>query len=248
MKTKQLQKNLRSYETAYDFSVPPNTYMIARIDGRNFTRLTKERHNFERPFDAKFRDLMIATTKHLMHCGFPVTYAYYQSDEISLLFDINIDTFSRKIRKYNSVLAGEASAKFSVLLGDIGVFDCRISQLPRKLDVINYFKWRSDDAYKNTLNAHCYWALRNKNHTAKQAAKIIEGKTISFKNELLFNEGINVNNLPNWQKRGVGFYWIDIKKEITTKTQQGKNKKVLKTNLELPMGSEYSKLVESLIT
>lgn len=37
--------------------------MVARIDGRGFTKLTKERHDFARPFDERFRDLMIETTR-----------------------------------------------------------------------------------------------------------------------------------------------------------------------------------------
>ena len=40
--------------------------MVARIDGRSFTRLTKEVHNFEAPFDAKFRDLMVETFERQM--------------------------------------------------------------------------------------------------------------------------------------------------------------------------------------
>ena len=54
--------------------------------------------------------------------------------------------FQRKLRKLNSVLAGEASAKFSLLLGDVACFDCRISQLPNVELVCDYFRWRSADA------------------------------------------------------------------------------------------------------
>lgn len=51
-----------------------------------------------------------------MNCGFNVIYGYTESDEISLLFHPQENSFSRKFRKFNSVLAGEASAKFSILL------------------------------------------------------------------------------------------------------------------------------------
>ena len=34
-----------------------------------------------------------------------------------------------------------------------------------------------------------------------------------FKNELLFQKGINYNDLPGWQKKGVGVYFKDIEKE-----------------------------------
>ena len=59
-----------------------------------------------------------------MDCGFRIAYGYTQSDEISLLFHSTEDAFGRKTRKLNSILAGEASAKFSLLLGDMACFDC----------------------------------------------------------------------------------------------------------------------------
>ena len=63
-------------------------------------------------------------------CGFSMVYGYTESDEISLLFGFEENSFGRKVRKLISILAGEASAKFSLLLGDMACFDCRISQLP----------------------------------------------------------------------------------------------------------------------
>lgn len=250
MKFNELDKKLRVYETSHDFCVPPNIYMVARIDGRGFTKLTKESHTFERPFDERFRDYMIETVKHLMKCGFNVIYGYTESDEISLLFDFNENTFSRKLRKYNSVLAGEASAKFSVLLGDIGAFDCRISQLPRKQDVIDYFRWRNEDAHRNALNAHCYWLLRAKGETASKATKTIEGKSTAFKNELLFENGINFNELPNWQKRGIGLYWGNFDKIGWNPVKQEEvitQRRDIKVDLEIPMGAAYNEFIKMLL-
>lgn len=146
MKFDELDAKMRIYESAHDYCVAPELYMIARIDGRSFTRLTKEVHKFEAPFDVRFRDYMVQTVKHLMSCGFRVSYGYTESDEISLLFHLEESLFDRKLRKYQSVLAGEASARFSLLLGDIGAFDCRISQLPNKALVVDYFRWRNEDA------------------------------------------------------------------------------------------------------
>ncbi|MCR6638561.1 MAG: tRNA(His) guanylyltransferase Thg1 family protein [Sporocytophaga sp.] len=168
MKFDELDSKMRVYETAHDVCVLPGIYMVARIDGRGFTKLTKEVHPFEAPFDVRFRDYMIETVKHLMNCGFKVIYGYTESDEISLLFDLNESLFSRKHRKYNSVLAGEASAKFSLLLGGLAAFDCRICELPNKHLVVDYFRWRNEDAYRNSLNAHCYWALRKDNFFSNQ--------------------------------------------------------------------------------
>ena len=117
MKFDDLDDKMRVYETSQDRCVLPNMYIVARIDGRSFTRLTKEVHKFKAPFDERFRDLMVETTKHLMACGFNIIYGFTESDEISLLFDYNETAFSRKTRKFISILAGEASGKFSSLLG-----------------------------------------------------------------------------------------------------------------------------------
>lgn len=243
MKFDNLNDKMRVYETSQDRCVLPNMYIVARIDGRSFTRLTKDVHKFKAPFDEKFRDLMLETLKHLMNCGFNLIYGYTQSDEISLLFDYNETTFSRKTRKYLSILAGEASAKFSSLLGDIGVFDCRLAELPNRKLVVDYFRWRSEDAHRNALNAHCFWRLRQDNLSQIEASSKIEGMSTAYKNELLFQYGINFNDLPNWQKRGIGVYWKDTKKVGFNPKTNNKvivNKRELFTDFELPMRDEYN--------
>ncbi len=87
-----------------------------------------------------------------------------------------------------------------------------ISQLPTKEDVVDYFRWRNEDAFRNALNAHCYWTLRKNGFTAKKATQSLEKQSVADKNELLFSYGINFNNLPKWQKRGVGLHWKEYRK------------------------------------
>jgi tRNA(His) guanylyltransferase len=251
MKFDDLDAKMRLYETTHDVSVLPEMYMVARIDGRSFTRLTKDVHQFKAPFDEKFRDLMVETVKHLMTCGFNVVYGYTESDEISLLFDFNETTFSRKHRKYNSILAGEASAKFSLLLGDLGAFDCRICELPNPSLVVDYFRWRSEDALRNALNAHCYWKLRSEQFTQRQATKKIEHLSRADKNELLFGYGINFNELPSWQKRGVGIYWEEVDKEgFNPKTKETvlTKRRQLKTDFELPVKDAYDAFIAQFVS
>jgi tRNA(His) guanylyltransferase len=250
MKFDDLDAKRRVFETVHDHCVLPGIHIVARLDGRGFTRLTKEVHKFAAPFDERFRDLMLATTAHLMDCGFRILYGFTQSDEISLLFHPQDESFHRKLRKLNSVLAGEASAKFSLLLGAMGCFDCRISQLPTVELVCDYFRWRSEDAHRNALNGHCYWMLRKQGKTESAAAKLLLGMSVADKNELLFQNGINFNELPNWQKRGAGIFWETYQKP-------GKNPKTgevvmaerrrLKRELELPMKDEYSRFIGELM-
>lgn len=250
MKFDDLDAKMRVFETGHDRCVLPGVHIVARLDGRSFTRLTKEVHEFEAPFDERFRDAMVETVEHLMDCGFRIIYGYTESDEISLLFDLNEATFSRKVRKLNSVLAGEASAKFSLILGDVGCFDCRLSELPTRNNVVDYFRWRNEDAHRNALNAHCYWMLRKEGQNANDATKALLGLSIGDKNELLFQRGINFNDLPNWQKRGIGVVWEEYEKEATNaKTGEAVAavRRRLKRIYDLPMREEYSTFIDSML-
>ena len=242
---------MRLFESTHDLCVLPELYILARIDGRCFTKLTKEIHQFKAPYDIKFRDMMVETVKHLMQCGFKKIYGYTQSDEISLLLDLNENTFQRKERKLNSVLAGEASAKFSLLLGSIGAFDCRICQLPNNQLVIDYFRWRNEDSHRNALNSHCYWSLRNEGASLEAASAKSTGMSVALKNEFLFQRGINFNELPNWQKRGIGINWEEYEKDAVnpkTGSVEIASRKRLKVDYELPMKNQYSDFISSLLT
>lgn len=192
MKFDDLDARLRIFETAHDHCALPGLYLVARLDGRGFTRLTKEVHQFEAPFDERMRDYMTATTRHLLDCGFRMVYGYTQSDEISLLLHPDEASFGRKLRKYISVLAGEASATFSLQLGAPGVLDCH----------------------------------------------------------LLFGHGTNYNDLPAWQKRGVGLYWEDYQKSgfnPHTQTTVETTRRRLTINPELPLGPAYETFIQALL-
>ena len=246
MRFDDLDTKLRKYETAYDFCIPPENYIVVRLDGRGFTRLTKEIWQFEAPFDVCFRDLMVETTAHLLQCGFNIVYGYTQSDEISLLFHLNDDSFNRKERKILSILAGEASAKFSVMHGQIATFDARVCILPNQHLVDEYFRWRQEDTHRNALNAHCYWMLRKSGHAVGEATAQVKGLNRQEKHDLLFSQQINFNELPAWQKRGTGIYWKDVEKTgLNPKTGEPTQttRRQLFTDFDLPLNEFYSEFI-----
>lgn len=250
MKFDDLDAKMRRFETAHDHCVLPGLFMVARLDGRGFTRLTKETHQFEAPFDERFRDHMAATVQHLMNGSFRIVYGYTQSDEISLLFHRNADPFDRKLRKLHSILAAEASACFSLRLGAVGCFDCRISQLPTAALVRDYFRWRQEDASRNALNSHCYWLLRKEGKSVKEATSALSRTSTSAKNELLFGRGINFNRTPVWQRRGTGVYWETYEKEGFN-PKAGKKvtaqRRRLHVDFQLPMKRKYDEFLEERI-
>lgn len=154
MKFAELDTRMRAFEGAGNTVLPLTEFLVARLDGRGFTRLTKESLSLEKPFDARFHAAMSQTLAHLFGCGFTEHFGYSQSDEISLLFAPDGVPFERKTRKILSILAGEASAQFSLSLGVRGAFDCRLSLLPAPDSVRDYFVWRQLDAARNALSAH----------------------------------------------------------------------------------------------
>ncbi|MFN8177766.1 MAG: tRNA(His) guanylyltransferase Thg1 family protein [bacterium] len=250
MRFEELDERMRVFETTHDLSVLPGLLMVARLDGRGFTRLTHEVHAFEAPFDEKFRDHMVATTMHLMDCGFHTLFGHTQSDEISILIDRADDAFGRKLRKINSILAGEASAHFTLRLGAAAVFDCRVSELPGTQDVVDYFRWRQEDAARNALGGHCYWLLRKGGESVTAATQRLRGLNTEARNELLFQAGINFNDLPKWQKRGTGVLWETYERpgrnELTGETAPAIRRR-LEIDYELPMKEAFEAFISRLI-
>ena len=246
----ELDKKMRVYEQSIDQCILPDMYLVARLDGRSFSRLTKEVCDFEAPFDVRFRDMMVNTVKQLMDCGFRVVYGFTESDEISLLFHREEATFGRKVRKFNSILAGQASAAFSLQLGQVIAMDCRLVPLPSIEKVKDYFLWRQEDAHRNALNAHCYWMLRKEGMGAQEATAQLDGKSISYKNELLFSRDINFDKLPAWQKRGIGVFWADVEKvgfNPITKQEVLTTRRELTVEYDLPLGQQYGDMVASFL-
>ena len=77
------------------------------------------------------------------------------------------------------------------------------------------------------------------------------GMSVGQRNELLFQYGINFNDLPNWQKRGVGLYWEEYNKlsinPITNEDVMARRRRIC-TDFDLPMKNEYGQFVRSLIS
>jgi tRNA(His) guanylyltransferase len=251
MKFEALDRRMRVFETAHDHSVLPGLHMVARIDGRSFSHLTRVVLGLVEPYDLHLRDCMVATLHHLVRdTGFSILYGYTQSDELNLLFRRDEALFGRKLRKLLSVLAGEASARFSLELGQLGVFDARISQLPTIDNVVDYFVWRQEDAHRNALNGHSYWLLRGQGLSDREATNKLEGVSVTERNELLFRHGKNFNDIPTWQRRGSAVRW----REVTAKGRDPRTgAEVTSTQREsyvdhdLPMKDAYADLVRSIV-
>jgi tRNA(His) guanylyltransferase len=238
----------RSREYFHAQTVLPGAWTIIRVDGRGFSKLTEQ--HFDKPFDARFGDMMATTAETLLR-DMGGRYAYTESDEISLLLDPDFALFGRGVEKLVSVSAGIASAALTHVAGMRVHFDSRLWLGTGVGDVVDYFSWRQADAARSALNNWCYWTLRRLGRTRAEATDALDSATTSSKNELLFAEGINFNEVPAWQRRGIGLWWEAYERtghdpvrgvDVTTTRRR------VNVDRELPMKDEYRALVERIAT
>lgn len=110
--------------------------------------------------------------------------------------------------------------------------------------------WRQEDANRNALNSWCYWTLRKEELSKNEATQYLRAKSTAFKNELLFARNINYNDVPQWQKRGVGIYSKEYVRQgynpISEKVVSVKRKS-FKADYELPIAEKYSAFIGSFL-
>lgn len=106
-------ETMRIFETVHDVCVLPGIHMVARIDGRNFSRLTKETCAFKAPFDERFRDCMAETVRpshvlrfqrHLRLHGKATRYRCFLiwTNRLSAVSTASDNPFSRPRRQQNA--------------------------------------------------------------------------------------------------------------------------------------------------
>lgn len=252
---------MRRYETARDYCVPPGMWIVARMDGRGFTGATA---GLEKPFAEPFARCIADAARHLMTdtgLAAPV-YAFAQSDEISLLLALDDPTFGRKERKLISILAAETALAFNralshtkeintVWANGLPAFDARLSLLPNAALVVDYFRWRQADCARNALNSWCHWTLIQRDGaTPRWAHSRLFGATKEQKHELLREYGVNFATLPAWQRNGIG-----LRRETYTKDgvdpRTGEDRPATRRRVAieraLPHGNEYGAYVAALL-
>jgi tRNA(His) guanylyltransferase len=216
----ELGKRMKeNYEVRTRTYLPSRTYTIVRLDGKGFSKYTK---NMGKPFDKNLSDIMDETTKFLcdqLNCKF----GYTQSDEISLLFtdfenENSQQIFNGQVQKIVSIAASMATAKFNQLMMvnschlyddelvipvltdsdmkdvKLAFFDARVFIIPDFREVSNYFIWRQQDCTRNSISMAAQSVYSHNE---------LEGKSSSNKQEMLFQKGINWNDYPDKFKRGV---------------------------------------------
>lgn len=201
-----LQERMKGYEDATKVQFPSDSIIVARIDGRGFSKFTK---GFTKPFDKDFTEAMIETTKFLVQetCA---TIGYTQSDEISLVWHTDNPEgqvfFNGKLQKIASICASMATVKFVKFYPDyFPQFDCRVFTVPCKCEAVNYIFYRQRDAIRNAISMAASSAFSHKQ---------LMGKSTNEKIDMLTENGIDFFEYPTANKIGTFVKRVSFEKQV----------------------------------
>lgn len=227
---------MKDYEVYSSLKVPKNSKIIVRLDGRAFHQLARDL-NLTKPYDEGFYKVIAKVCEDLFK-EFSPQFVYTFSDEISLIFDSL--PFDGRIEKIDSVLASFAASSFvlhySADFKKPPAFDSRIIPI-NDGDIVKYFRWRQDESWRNCVNSHGISYLKSK-YSNTVANDKIKGMKINEIHELLFKNGINLNNIETYKKRGIGIYRKNKKVEGFNKNEnktQISYRSYVFTDWELPI-------------
>jgi tRNA(His) guanylyltransferase len=187
------------YEDALRLTLPRQTYVVIRVDGKNFHTFSAR---LPRPYCRPLADALDAAALHLLQQIPGACFGYGQSDEYSLLFtDFQVPMwFDGGVQKIVSVSASLFTAAFNrafvrdgLQAPDFAAFDARVMVIARRAEVMDYFLWRQLDATANSLNMLA---------SAHYSHAELLGKSESEKHDLLHAKGLNWAKEPADFKRG----------------------------------------------
>jgi tRNA(His) 5'-end guanylyltransferase len=135
--------------------------------------------------------------------GFDPTLAYLFSDEVNLYF--THVPFKGRIEKLDSVIASFLASALTIKLAltEAIAFDARLLPVCFDDEVVEYLMQRQAEAWRNHLNAYGYYGLQERGLSDKEAENQLKGMKAAAVHELLFHNGINLNETPAWQRRGI---------------------------------------------
>jgi len=203
MKFDSLKDKCEYFRSLADHKLIPNSYVIAMLDGRSFSKLIKNK--YKKPFDERFMGYMNKVAEYLCANIQGAKFAYVQSDEISILIT-DFDTpetdspFGYRMCKLQSLLASMAASKFNQLVAidilkenkqkyidlpfsdvweDVELmklveFDCKVWNVPDYNSAFCHFLWRQNDCTRNSKQQSAQTYLSHKELMGKNADKQVE--------------------------------------------------------------------------
>ena len=190
-------------------ALPP---VVVRADGRSFKE-SLARLGFEKPYDLKFEKAMVAAGRSLLEkSGLTPVWVYTFSDEFNILF--NELPFYGRIEKIDSIVSSFLSSALTLALGaDTPLaFDARIVPI-RWDDAAGYLQWRQAEAWRNHMQSYGFYTLVKEGVKENEASKKMRGLKFEDIHEMMWQRGVNLNETPGWQRKGVFIHRKPVVKE-----------------------------------
>lgn len=225
-----LKEKCERIRSEYDIYIPKKRYVMGMIDGKNFSRLIKNK--YKKPFDDIFINMMNEVAIELCKNVQGMKFAYTQSDEITFVMtDFESEEccayFDNRLCKLQSLIPSIATAKFNHLVTlnlldtpcshedmkemvknmKLAQFDCKIWSTEDFNDVFAYILWRQNDCIRNSKQQTAQTYLPH---------KALNGKTCDEQVEMLIREkGVDWHSLDNGKKYGRFIYKEAVEKALS---------------------------------
>jgi tRNA(His) 5'-end guanylyltransferase len=199
MTSSLLPEQIAPYEVFADCPLISGTPLVAHLIGRRFEQRLSERSNL--PFDSDFQKALLKTLSHLcavLGCSF----GYADRTDL-LLYAVSQGSDARRLI---SRLAGESSAKLSLLVGDVYTFDIRLFEIPSVELARTYFLWQRQKAEAAALERCVSHKLIELGSAPKSIPSILANLDTEQRVQLLKQNGLDYAELPAWQRYGSAVY------------------------------------------
>jgi tRNA(His) 5'-end guanylyltransferase len=187
---------LSAFEVFPDRELKVAHPIVARLVGRRFDQLL-EAGAYDKPFDARFGKAMVKTLSYVA-TTLGASFGFAERTELSLYALAN----GGDARRLLSRIAGEASGKLSLLLGEVATFEARLYEFPSNEQAAEYFHWRQEEATVLSIDRYCTHVLSQSGADATAVPRILDGLGPDEKVELLRQNALDFTNVPSWQRRG----------------------------------------------
>lgn len=189
-----------------------NCWIVVRVDGHGFHNFTA-RNKFQKPNDVRGLHVMNSAAQVVMKEFDDIVFAYGHSDEYSFIFKPSTTVYQRRQEKISSTIVSLFTSayvtnwrhNFDQDIDGIASFDSRCVLYPNMQTIRDYISWRQADCHINNLYNTAFWELVQNKASLKneqEAEEILKKTDSGGKNELLFQFGVNYNEIPQIFRKG----------------------------------------------
>ena len=187
---------LSAFEVFSDRELKVGHPIVARLVGRRFDQLL-DGGAYDRPYDARFGKALVKTLSYVA-TTLGASFGFCERTELSLYALAN----GGDARRLLSRIAGEASGKLSLLLGEVATFEARLYEFATHDLALEYFRWRQEEATVLSIDRYCTHVLAASGADATAVPRILDGLGPDEKVELLRQNALDFTTVPAWQRNG----------------------------------------------